>query len=397
MRILSRAIFREVTVSAFLGTLLFVFVLFLKTIEKLSSLLVRVTAPANVVAKLFLYALPATLHFALPLGVLVGVLIGLSRMSADSEITAMRASGISSKTVLRPVMLFAFLAMTATALATLWLTPLSLHLESNIAKGLAPSQLTGGIDSRLFDEQFPNKVLWIGDVQSDVKPTRWRDVFIADVTPQNELEQQGHHRGDSPRVIVAREATVYPDAEGNRIILNMKGEGTSERDKDGHVITTYGNSVLQTLQAQKPSDLQANRKVQEMDTGPLYKRVYRLPGLSKDEHIEAAIEFHQRFALPLACILLALVGVPLGISSRKGSKSSAFVMTVILAFVYYLSFIGLIGLAKKGGLPVPIAVWTPDAVFAIAGIFLCAKLEEPGDRDVTAWVRSIGGAFMEQD
>lgn len=389
MRILSRAIFREITASAFLGTLLFVFVLFLKTIEKLSSLLVRVTAPAGIVAKLFLYALPATVHFALPLGVLVGVLIGLSRMSADSEITAMRASGISSKTVLRPVMLFAFLAMTATALATLWLTPLSLHLESKIAKGLAPAQLTGGIESRLFDEQFPNKVLYIGDVLSDTKPIRWRDVFIADVTPQNELQEEGHHRGDSPRVIVAREATVYPDPEGNRIILNMKDEGTTERDKDGHVITTFSSSVLQTLQAQKPADLQANRKVQEMDTGPLYKRVYRSRGLSHDEHIEAAIEFHQRFALPLACVLLALVGVPLGISSRKGSKSSAFVMTVILAFVYYLSFIGLIGLAKKGNLPVPVAVWAPDAVFALAGIVLVARLEAPGDHDFVAWIRSI--------
>jgi LPS export ABC transporter permease LptG len=84
-----------------------------------------------------------------------------------------------------------------------------------------------------------------------------------------------------------------------------------------------------------------------------------------------------------------LVGVPLGISSRKGGKSSAFVLTVILAFVYYLSFIGLIGLAKKGNLPVPIAVWTPDAVFALAGIFLTTRLEEPGDRDVVAWIRAL--------
>lgn len=388
MRILSRAIFREITISAVLGTLLFVFVLFLRTIEKLSSLLVRVTAPPDIVAKLFLYALPSTVHFALPLGVLVGILIGLSRMSADSEITAMRASGISSKTVLKPVMLFAFLAMTATALATLWLTPLSLHLESKIAKGLAPAQLTGGIESRLFDEQFPNKVLYIGDVVSDAKPIRWRDVFIADVTPQDQLQHEGHHRGEGPRVIVAQEATVYPDPEGNRIILNMKDEGTTERDKDGHVITTFGRSVLQTLQAQKPADLQANKTVQELDTGPLYKRVYRMRSLSHDEHIEAAIELHQRFALPLACILLALVGVPLGISSRKGGKSSAFVMTVIVAFVYYLSFIGLIGLAKKGNLPVPIAVWTPDAVFALAGIALIVRLEEPGDRDLVAWIRA---------
>ncbi len=97
MRILSRAIFREVFTSAVLGTLLFIFVLFLRTIERLLSLLVKTSAPPEVVAKLLLYALPSTIPFALPLGVLVGILIGLSRMSADSEITAMRAAGISSE------------------------------------------------------------------------------------------------------------------------------------------------------------------------------------------------------------------------------------------------------------------------------------------------------------
>src|SRR5690349_11648522 len=134
MRILSRAIFKEITASALLGTLLFIFVLFLRTIERLSSLLVKTSAPASVVAKLFLYALPSTLPFALPLGVLVGVLIGLSRMSADSEITAMRAAGISSALVLRPVLFFSSSALVLTALASLWLTPLSLHLESMVAR-----------------------------------------------------------------------------------------------------------------------------------------------------------------------------------------------------------------------------------------------------------------------
>jgi len=151
MRIISRAIFKEVSTSAALGTLLFIFVLFLRTIERLSALLVRSSAPAPVVAKLLLYALPSTLPFALPLGVLVGILIGLSRMSADSEITAIRASGISSVTVARPVLLFSFMALVVTALAALWLTPLSLNLETKTAKTFAAAQLTGAIESRIFD------------------------------------------------------------------------------------------------------------------------------------------------------------------------------------------------------------------------------------------------------
>ena len=391
MRILGRAIFREVFTSAVLGTLLFVFVLFLRTFERLLSLLVKTSAPPDVVARLLLYALPSTVPFALPLGVLVGILIGLSRMSADSEITAMRAAGISSTSVAKPVLLFAFLALVLTALSSLWLTPLSLHRESLLARNFAAAQLTGAIESRIFNEQFPNTVVYVNDVSGAGKQVVWHQVFMADVTPPEKLQQQGKDRGEGPRIIVAQEGIPHPDAVNNRIILDLREVRTSQRDKEGKVITTAAPEQIEALQAQKQEDLQVNKTVQEMDTGPLYKRVYRHRGtpLSKDEYVEAAVELHQRFALPLACLLLALVGIPLGISSRKGGKSAALILTVLIAFTYYMAFISLIGLAKKGSLPVPLAVWTPDAVFSIAGVLLLLQLERPGDRDLTGWIRSF--------
>jgi LPS export ABC transporter permease LptG/LPS export ABC transporter permease LptF len=389
MRILSIAIFKEISTSAVLGALLFIFVLFLRTIEKLSALLVKVSAPAPVIGKLFLYALPSTLPFALPLGVLVGILIGLSRMSADSEITAMRAAGVSSKTVARPVLMFAFLALITTASCSLWLTPLSLRLESRAARNFAAAQLTGAIETRIFNEQFPNRVLYVGNVQSAAKEIVWQNVFIADVTPPDELAREGKDRGPGPMVIVAQQAIPHADPVNNRIILNMRNFRSSARDKAGRVVTTAAPLQTYTIQAQSQEDLQINKTVQEMDTGPLYKRLYGGTHLSREDRIEAGIEFHQRFALPLACVLLALIGIPLGISSRKGGKSTAFVTTVFLAFLYYLGFITLIGLAKKGSLPVPIAVWTPDFLFAVAGLILVSRLEKPGDQDIMFMLRAL--------
>lgn len=389
MRILSRAVFREVYVSAAVGTLLFVFVLFLRTIEKLSVFLVRASVPLPVIAKLLLYALPSTIPFALPLGVLVGILIGLSRMSSDNEITAMRASGISSVTVARPVLLLAFLAMIVTAMSSLWLTPLSLHLETLAARNFAAAQLTGNIESRIFDEKFPKTVLYVGNVENVDKQIIWHQVFIADITPKEDLEREGKNRGDGPRILVAERAIPTPDAKNNRIILDMQNFRSTERDKDGKVITTSSPNQVEVLQAQEQSELQVNKTVQEMDTGPLYKRVMRRHDLSREDYIDASIELNQRFALPLACILLALVGIPLGVSSRKGGKSAAFVLTVILAFAYYLGYITLLGLAKKGSLPVPVAAWSPNLIFAITGIILLLRLETPGDNDGLARLRSL--------
>ena len=85
--------------------------------------------------------------------------------------------------------------------------------------------------------------------------------------------------------------------------------------------------------------------------------------------VEAQIELHQRLALPFACLLLALVGMPLGVSTRKAGRSGAFVLTVFIAFLYYMALIFLIGMAKQERMPVALAVWTPNAALALAGLF----------------------------
>src|ERR1700688_423328 len=115
MRVLSRSIFREVVTSSVLGTILFTFVLFLQRVGRLFEILVRSSAPPPTVAHLFALAIPFTLTFTVPLGVLVGVLIALSRMSTDGEITAMRAAGVPSRKVIGPVLTFALLATLVTA------------------------------------------------------------------------------------------------------------------------------------------------------------------------------------------------------------------------------------------------------------------------------------------
>ena len=182
MGILSRAIFAEVFASALLGTSLFTFVLFLQRIGKLFEILVRSSAPPSTVAHLFALAIPFTLTFTIPLGVLVGVLIALSRMSADGEITAIRAAGISSRKVVLPVMTLAFIGMLITATATLWLTPYSISKTYRLLNQLVAAELTSEVSPRIFEEQFPNRVLYVGDVIPG-SLSRWRNVFIADLRP----------------------------------------------------------------------------------------------------------------------------------------------------------------------------------------------------------------------
>ena len=383
MGLLSRAIFREVTSSALLGTVLFTFVLFLQRVGKLFEILVRSSAPPKTVGYLFSLAIPFTLTFTVPLGVLVGVLIALSRMSSDGEITAMRAAGVASRKVIAPVLTFATLATLITATASLWLTPYSTTKTYKILNQLVAAELTAEVQPRVFEEQFPNRIIYIGDLIPGAV-TRWRNVFIADLTPPEEQKKEDHDRGEGPRITVASDAIAVPDVPHNRIQLSLQNGQTYEVGKDSNYFRTSASRGDQLLEATKPNEVKA-KGFTELDTVPLYRLAYRDKTLDPESLIQARIEFHQRLALPPACFLLALVGIPLGVSSRKGGKSAAFVLTVALAFIYWMGLLGASGLAKQHKLPVGIALWIPNAVFALIGLVLLIRLEKPGDRDFVGW------------
>jgi lipopolysaccharide export LptBFGC system permease protein LptF len=142
MRLLSRYVFREIVGSAFLGTVLATFVIFLQRVDRYFELLVRGSAHTETVLWLFALAMPAVLPLTVPFGVLVGILIGLGRMSTDGEITAMRAAGVSSRAVIPPVLTFALLATLLTGAASLWLTPRTIRQSVEILSKLEAEQLT---------------------------------------------------------------------------------------------------------------------------------------------------------------------------------------------------------------------------------------------------------------
>jgi LPS export ABC transporter permease LptG/LPS export ABC transporter permease LptF len=381
MGILGRAVFREVFTSAALGTILFTFVLFLQKLGKIFEILVRSSASAKTALYLFALVLPPILTFAVPLGVLVGVLIGLSRMSSDGEVTAMRSAGVPGRRVVYPVAVFALLAVTLTSATSLWLTPWSIRESYRALNKLLAEEMTAEIQPRVFEEQFPNAVLYVGDVLPG-KQSVWRDVFIADVTPPDRRKPGAPERGDSPMITLSARAIATPDIGNNRIQLAMQGASTHRVAGNGEYHTEVVPRRLQALDARRPGEIRPVRVYPEMDTVPLKRLAYARGKAAPPDAREARIELHQRLSLPPACLLLALVGVPLGVSTRKAGRSAAFVMTVVLALLYYTSLMGLIGVARSGKLPVELAVWLPDTVLALIGLFLMYRLEKPGDRDL---------------
>jgi LPS export ABC transporter permease LptG/LPS export ABC transporter permease LptF len=391
MRLLSRTVFRELVVTALLWAVLFTFLIFLMRARPLFEFLVRSTGPHLTVFYLFFLVLPQSLPFTIPMGVLVAVLITLTRMSTDGEITAMRAAGVPGQRVAPPILLFGSLALLIAAACSLWLTPWAIRERYRVENLLIGNGLTSDVQPRVFEERFPNSIVYVTDVTTGVTGL-WKRIFLADITPPEDRPPGSQERGDEPRITLATEAVVLADPGLNRLQLALRNGSTYEAGKDtGDYRITAFPAGDQALEANKPAEVRATHPSIEMDTRPLYRVAYRDSKLDRTERLDARTEFNQRLALPLACVLMALVGLPLGITQRRTGKSAAVVMTAGLAFLYYMALIGFIGLARQGALTPEAAVWLPNLIFAIGGVVMLARLEKPGDLDlmgvVTGYLR----------
>src|ERR1700751_3021549 len=160
MRILDRYIVREVFRHAFLGLVVFTFVFFVPQLVRLTALFVRHTGSGWQIAELFLCIFPGVFAFTIPMAILIGVLLGLGRMSADSEIIALTALGIGRRRILLPVGVLALTGAVVTLVMTLWLGPLALRTLRTLETDLLTSLPDFQVQPRVFDERFPKMVLY---------------------------------------------------------------------------------------------------------------------------------------------------------------------------------------------------------------------------------------------
>src|SRR5208283_2209734 len=330
MRILTRYILGEVVSHALIGAGVFTFILFTRDLGRILELVVRNSAPLPSIAEIFFYTIPVALTYTIPMGVLVGILIGLSRLSADSEVTAMRASGLSVWSFLRICSIFVVFAWLLALANSVYLAPRSLASLDALQNRLQSSQASFEVQPRVFYEGFPKIILYVQDVKAMAGGAVWKGVFLADLSDPA-----------APRVTLAREGLLVSQG-ADRLDLHLTDGSTHESDPknpDQYQISTFQVTDIpiqvpaaQNRQQSEPATLS------QMNVGQLLNAARTADANTRRWTL---IEFHRRFALPTACLVLAMVGVPLGLSSKKGGKSSGFVLTILLVFLYYsISLIG---------------------------------------------------------
>ncbi len=359
MRILTRYILREVLAHAAIGVTLFTFVIFMRDVARILELAVRNSAPLSRLGELILLSLPSALTVTIPMGVLVGILIGLSRMAADSEVTAMRASGIGAGLFLRVIAIFAVAAWLLALVNNLWIAPRSVAALGNLQDELKTTQASYEVQPRVFYEDFQNYVLYVQDTEVASDAAVWKRVFLADLTNPS-----------APKLTLAEEGVVVnesPTALRLELINGWQHE-VDPRAPEHYTVSRLGKSTLhidlpESAGAQTPGSL----SYAEMSNRQLLERARTG---TKAQANWSWVELHRRLALPTSCLVLALVGIPLGLSAHKGGKSTGFVLTVLLVFVYYFLTLSGVSLGRQGQLPPGLSMWMANAVFLAGGLLL---------------------------
>ena len=380
MRILTRYILKEIGSHAIIGVALFTFIIFMRDLGRLLELIVRNSAPLPSVAEIFLFTLPATFTITIPMGVLVGILVGLSRMAADSEVTAIRASGMGVGMFIRAVSIFAIGAWLLGMLNSVYLAPQSAIALDHLQERLRSSQASFEIEPRVFYEDFKDIVLYVQDAIPSKGQALWRGVFLADISDPS-----------SPKITLAKRGALLSDAP-NKLRFHLE-DGTQQeavpKVQDQYSITTFENTEIPIAipsDENRPHDL---LPVAELGLQSLLRNAARErkaaesvrisdPGLYNYSLVKARyyeIEFQRRFALPAACLVLAMVGIPLGLSARKGGKSTGFVLTILLVVVYY--FFSMIGvqMARQGRMSPWLGSWWGNIFFFLCGLFLLWRVD----------------------
>src|SRR4051794_21249389 len=363
MRILTRYILREVSSHALIGAVVFTFVIFMRDLARILELVVRNSAPLPSVAELFFLTLPTALTVTLPMAVLVGILIGLSRLAADSEVTAIRAMGLGSGMFLRVVAIFAVVIWVFALLNNVYFAPKSAAALADLQDRLKSSQASFEVQPRVFYEDFKDYVLYVEDSTAGNGAALWKGVFLADLT-----------NPAAPKITLAREGTVTTESmEKLRLhLVDGNSHETVPKNPDQYSISTFTDSDI-PIQL-PPANTQKNEITPTAEV-PTFQLLAEAKKLDPQRSRVLQIEFHRRFALPTACLVLALVGIPLGLSAKKGGKSTGFVLTIALVFLYYLISLAGMSLARQGKFPVGPGVWLGNITFFIAGIFLVWRVD----------------------
>ena len=360
-RTLARSIAAEVLVFAGLGCFAFIAVLLIQNVAQRLEDLVAVGMAYGDARAVVIHLVGMVAPYALPVGFLFGILAAVGRLSADSEVTAMRACGLGLGAIFTPVLAIAAVVSIATAILMIRVEPAA---RRDLRGVLASVASRGAIFEPGRFRTIGNRVVY---VQSRDRENRLKRIVVADRANPNR-----------PFLIFAERGRFSFDAESLRIRLELENGDLHLESRDPAVHRRIAFEKFDYwIDAASLFDQARNARPSEMEFEQLADRIYGriAPTTPGWEPAEYEAHYHRRLAIPFAPFVFAALGVPLGLRRSRSARSWGVLICVLLVVTYYflLGFAQYLG--ETGALPAVVALWMPNAVFGLASIPLLVRAQ----------------------
>lgn len=348
-------LFFEMWPSFLLGVFLFIFILLMFQVLRLTEFVLVHGISLKLVGQMILYMAVSFLPVLFPMSLLFAVLLTYGRMSQDSEILALKSVGYSSLYLLVPAIAFSTIVATMSAYTASNLAPWGNRQFELMITSLGQTKAAATLKSGTFSEGFFDLVVYANDVNS--RTGEMSKVFIYD-----------EKAGDLPLTIIAKNGRLIHDPKnpGHAVTLELVN-GDVHRKGETHTkikFDTFNVKLLDPVKMEvrekSPPSLAVDEIMRELNDG----------NPSPEKRIILQTEMHKRFAISLGCIVFGMLGVGLGTqTNRRRQKSNGVILCIVVIIAYWILYISGEGMARSGQLPPGLAIWFPNGIFSLAALW----------------------------
>lgn len=309
------------------------------------------------VLKVFSILLPSFLVLTLPIAGIIASITAFGRLSFDKELVAMRAAGLSLFRLSQPVLLFAVSVFTLTLILSQWGQPWSSLNLKKVALNLLKDQLVLALERGTFNEPIPRMVIYVPD-SANGQPAQ--GIFISD-----------ERAAEEPRVIVAEQYQVLMDTAHDQIALRLaNGVIHSRPDQiDQYQQISFTSYDLKMNLSQSGYAATEERPTYEQIMAQLAQSGGKDPSA-----LRRLTEYYKDLAFPTASLVFCILGVPVGIVSKRSGRIGGFAVGVIVVVVYYVLNVACDFLVTALIIPPFAGAWLPNGIFSVITVFSFLKM-----------------------
>ena len=370
MNLLQRHIFWNVLITCLAAVGLFAAVLILGNVLK--DMMGRMLA-GQIEPLTFLYMIgllvPYVAAYALPMGMLAGVLLVLGRMSAQQEITAMRAAGLSLFYVARPVILLGVLATMVALLINFEFMPRARTAYKTILADAVQTNPLSFIVPKTFVRDFPNMVVYVESVEG----SELRDIWFWRLDDEDRVQESG--RAKSGRVVFDE-----PTASLRVTMREVSAEARNETDPEDFSKVRGTTTVGEVPLVFQVDDLFNQRKARIRYKSLTYDQLAAVKDRhfaegNVAEHMKVSLAISEKASTAVAVLAFAIIAVPLGIRVSRTETSANLGVALVLVMAYYFLTIVVSWLEKQPQWRPDLLMWLPAVLFLSLGIWLFRRVE----------------------